>query len=100
MKFIAFITLALTASQAFATLSKCEQKIQRLMLSAEEINYPDTAQRELSKFEFQSQGDQISATGVVYVYNGDTIYRIKGHRLPFASPDDCVIKELSVEVLP
>jgi hypothetical protein len=100
MKTIILIILIVTTSHAMATLSKCEQKIQRLMLSTEEINYPQSAQGELSKFVFNASGDQISATGVVYVYNGDTIYRVKGHRLPFGSADDCVIKELTVEVLP
>jgi hypothetical protein len=83
-----------------AGLSKCEQKIQALMLASEQINYPQSAQAELSTFKFEEKGDQVSAVGVIYVYNGDTIYRATGHRLIYGDPKDCVIKELKVEVLP
>jgi hypothetical protein len=82
------------------SMTKCEQKIQNLMLAAEKINYPESAQAELSKFTFNSNGQEISATGIIFVYNGDTIYRATGHRLIYGDPSDCVVKSLTVEVLP
>ncbi len=74
--------------------------MQDLMLASEKINYPDTAQPELSKFSFKENGLDVSGVGMVYVYNGDTIYTATGHRLVYGDPKDCVILKLEVEVLP
>ena len=45
-------------------------------------------------------GLEVSGLGMVYVYNGDTIYKASGHRLVYGDPKDCVILKLEVEVLP
>ena len=95
-----FLFSMLISTSVFAELSKCEQKIQDLMMAAEKINYPQSAQSEFSKFTMTEEDGVIKAQGVVLVYNGDTIYRTSGHRLLYGDPKDCVIKELTVEVLP
>ena len=100
MKTFFCLTLSLFSLSSFAGLSKCEQKMQDLMLASEKINYPETAQPELSKFRFTENGSEVSGLGVIYVYNGDTIYTATGHRLIYGDPKDCVILKLEVEVLP
>ena len=70
------------------------------MMAAEKINFPESAQPELSKFRFSENGDQVSGTGTVYVYNGDTIYRASGQRLIYGHPKDCIITKFEVEILP
>ncbi len=100
MKKLLCLGLSLYSLSSFAGLSKCEQKMQDLMLASEKINYPDTAQPELSKFSFKENGLEVSGVGMVYIYNGDTIYTATGHRLVYGDPKDCVILKLEVEVLP
>jgi hypothetical protein len=100
MKKLLCLTLSLYSFLSFAGLSKCEQKMQDLMLASEKINYPETAQPELSKFRFTEKGSEVSGVGIIYVYNGDTIYTATGHRLIYGDPKDCVILKLEVEVLP
>jgi hypothetical protein len=100
MRLLLVLGLSLFASASFAGITKCEQKMQDLMLASERINYPESAQPELSKFRFSEQGSQVTGVGTIYVYNGDTIYTATGHRLVYGDPKDCVILKLDVEVLP
>ena len=100
MKKLFCLGLSFYSLSSFAELSKCEQKMQDLMLASEKINYPESAQIELSKFTFKQNGFEVSGLGMVYVYNGDTIYKASGHRLVYGDPKDCVILKLEVEVLP
>lgn len=99
-KTIIVIISLLFSTLSFAELTKCEKKIQDLMLATEKINYPESYQQELSQFKFVDQGFEISASAKVFVYNGDTIYRVTGHRLIYGDPKDCVVKKLDIEVLP
>lgn len=100
MKSILFLLLTFFSFSSFAQLSKCEQKMQALMLAAEGINFPETAQPQLSKFHFRENGLEVFGTGTVYVYNGDTIYRAFGQRLIYGDPKDCIITKFEVEILP
>lgn len=100
MKKLLLVPLLIYPLLGFAELSKCEKKIQDLMLATEKINYPESYQVELSKFKFTELGQEISASAVVFVYNGDTIYKASGHRLIYGDPSDCVVKKLEIEVLP
>lgn len=100
MKAFVGLGLFLYTVSSFAGLSKCEQKMQDLMLASERINYPESAQPELSKFSFSEKASEVSGVGIIYVYNGDTIYTATGHRLIYGDPKDCVILKLEVEVLP
>ena len=64
MKKLLCLGLSLYSLSSFAGLSKCEQKMQDLMLASEKINYPDTAQPELSKFSFKENGLDVSGVGM------------------------------------
>jgi hypothetical protein len=82
------------------SITKCEQKMQDLMLASEKINYPNSAQAELSSFKFKKQGTVVTGEAMIFVYNGDTRYVATGHTLPLGHPDDCAITNLAVEVFP
>ena len=95
-----FLGATLLSLSTFAQISKCEQKMQDLMMAAEKINFPESAQPELSKFHFKENGQDVVGTGAIYVYNGDTIYRASGKRLIYGHPKDCIITKFEVEILP